>query len=67
MSHIYECELYKMDEQPTIPYEKIFNGNLNRQITVYKKFKQNMIKREAMEEISDPCDHLDPLYICSKG
>ena len=66
MSHIYECDLYNMEEQPTIPYEKIFNGNLNQQITVYKKFKQNMIKREEMNETSDPCDHLDPLYICSK-
>ena len=52
-----------MKEQPTIPYERIFNGNLNQQITVYKKFKQNMIKREEINEISDPCDYLDPLYI----
>ena len=67
MSHIYECDLYNMEEQPTIPYEKMFNGNLNQQITVNKKFKQNMIKKEEINETSDPCDHLDPLYICSKG
>ena len=56
-----------MEEQSTIPYEKILNGNLNQQITVYKKIKQNLKNREEMNEISDPCDHLDPLYICSKG
>jgi hypothetical protein len=67
MLHIYECELYNQKEKPTIPFEKIYNGNLNEQITVYKKFKQNMIKREEDEATSDPCDQLDPLYIFSKG
>ena len=46
MLHIYECDLYNQEEKPTISYQKMFNGNLNEQITVYKKFKQNMIKRE---------------------
>ena len=55
MSNIYECDLYNLEEKPTIPYQKIFNGNLNEQITVYKKFKQNMIKREETKDTSDPC------------
>ena len=56
-----------MEEQPTILFENIFNGNLNLKIAVYKKLKQNRIKREEMKEISYPCDHLDPLYICTIG
>ena len=28
MSHIYECDLNNLEEKPTIPYQKIFNGNL---------------------------------------
>ena len=44
-----------------IGYQKIFNGNLNEKITVYKKFKQIMIKREETRDTSYQCDHLDPL------
>ena len=42
-------------------------GNLREQLFVYKKFKQNLQKREQrMEIISNPCDLISPL-LCSKG
>ena len=65
MVHIYECDLYN-NEKLIIPFERIFNGNLNEQIAVYEKFKQNMEKRKQLKEISYPCDLFDPL-LCSKG
>ena len=67
MNHIYECELYNKEEKTNLPYEKIFNGNLRQQIYVYKKFKQNLQKREEMNVIiSSPCDLNSPL-LYSKG
>ena len=41
MSQIYECVQYNM-VNPEISFEKIFNGNLKEQITVYNRFVQNM-------------------------
>ena len=60
MVHIYECDLYN-NEKLIIPFERIFNGNLNEQIAVYEKFKQNMEKRKHLNETSYPCDLSDPL------
>ena len=57
MKHIYECEILNENEKPNIQYEKIFNGNIKQQIEVYRKFKQNMEKREKLMEIEPPCDH----------
>ena len=60
MQHIYMCELWNKVEQPLLSYEKIFNGNLKQQIAVYKKFKQNMLRRET--KTSNPCDSSSPLF-----
>ena len=45
MDHIYNCKLYNM-KKPEIPFEKIFRGNLNEQIMVFKKFSQNMERKK---------------------
>ena len=60
MIHIYECDILNKEEKMTVPYEMIYNGNLRQQLDVYKKFKQNMDKREQLkvETISNPCDSL---------
>ena len=65
MSHIYQCELYNEGKQQALPYEKIFCGNINEEIEVYRRFKQNLEKRVNMKQISYPCD-FGPLYL-SKG
>ena len=64
--HIYECELYNVKQQATIPFMKIFNGNLSQQNEVFKKFMKNMDTREKMKTTSYPCDRSDPLFF-SKG
>ena len=50
MSHIYECQQYNEEKEPTIPYEKFFTGNLNEEIQVYKRFSENLRKRELKKQ-----------------
>ena len=58
MKHIYECKLLNMNKKITIPYENIYNGNLKQQIEVYRRFKENLVKRDNYKDeiISNPCD-----------
>ena len=57
MKHIYECKLYNNDRKTTIPYEKVYHGNLKQKIEIYKKFKENLVKKEELRNlISNPCD-----------
>ena len=60
MKHIYECKIYNK-ENPEVEFEKIYNGNLNEQKMVFRKFKQNMQKREKIKQISHPCEQSDSL------
>ena len=46
---------------PVIPFDRIFMGNLNEQIMVFRKFSENMEKRNNMKQISNPRDPCDPL------
>ena len=59
MEHIYICEIYNQEDKPILKYEKIFNGNLKQQIAVFRKFQQNMKRRENLK--SNPCDLDSPL------
>ena len=54
MKHIYQCEQFNEQIEPKLPYEKIFNGKLKEQIEVYRKFKQNLLKREKLKEQENP-------------
>ena len=38
MSHIYSCKFWNKRENE-LPYEKIYNGNLNEQVKVFRKFE----------------------------
>ena len=53
MVHIYECEQYNLVNLE-IPFEKIYNGNLNQQIAVYRKFAQNWKSRNNLIQTSNP-------------
>ena len=56
MEHIYQCEIYN-DEQVNIPYKQIYNGSINEQITVFRKFEENLQKRQQLKRKTDlPCD-----------
>ena len=56
MLHIYNCEMLNTNE-PNLPYETIFKGNIKQQIEVYKIFKQNLNQRQfLMNENESPCD-----------
>ena len=54
MVHIYECEIFCDNKQPTIPYGQIFNGNLKEQILVYTKFSENLKTKMKSKQQSYP-------------
>ena len=62
MENIYVCEIYNEEDTPILQYEKIFNGNLKQQVEVYRRFKNNMKKREK-QLTSNPCDFDSPLIL----
>ena len=56
----YPKQILNKDEKTTVQYEKVYNGNLRQQLEVYKIFKQNMMRREQLNDeiTSYPCDFL---------
>ena len=49
MEHIYVCTLLN-NQTIKMPYNKLFNGNIDEQIKVYKRFKNNMNERENRKQ-----------------
>ena len=45
MSHIYNCRKIN-NEENSVKFEKIYNGKLEEQVTIMKKFRNNMGIRE---------------------
>ena len=66
MCHIYSCKFWNKRENE-LPFEKIYNGNLNEQVKVFRKFEHNMkIRNDEIEKMKNlPCDPVlcDPLNI----
>ena len=66
MSHIYSCKFWNKRENE-LPFEKIYNGNLNEQVKVFRKFEHNMkIRNDEIEKMKNlPCAPVlcDPLNI----
>ena len=65
--HTYSCE-YLNIEETELDYERIFNGNITEQISIFRRFENNLKARNEMKintetETNDqPCDQLiDPL------
>ena len=50
--HIYICKLLNK-EQVEISYNQLYNGSIENQIRVYKRFKQNMNERETLKTEND--------------
>ena len=48
--HLYHFLLWKVinDEPQRLKYEEIFEGKLKDQITIFKKFEQNLEKRDML-------------------
>ena len=57
MEHIYQCELINIQSGDNIlPYQKIYSGNINEQIEVFRKMRKNLKIREDMKNLESPCD-----------
>ena len=68
MNHIYECDIY--NEEVLSNYEEIYNGEINEQIMIFKRFEENFEKRVNYLEILKLSYHViqtDPLHFCSNG
>ena len=50
MAHIYECK-YLNKEKITINYENIFTDNIEKMKMILERFKQNMEKRENIQNL----------------
>ena len=66
MSHIYYCEKLNNGNKPSLKYEEMYRGKIERQIQTFEKFEENLKMRENMKEkkVEDqktPCDLRDPL------
>ena len=65
MEHIYYCEYWSKREND-IPYEKVYNGNLNEQIDILRIFEKKFEKRneERLKSKNPSCDPncCDPLF-----
>ena len=67
MAHIYNCKILNEGVIQNEKYENIFNGNIDQQLKIFKKFEQNLEKREQLQksriEPEPPCDPIkDPLF-----
>ena len=47
MSHIYSCE-YLNIEEIQLEYEKLFNGNISEQISIFRRFENNLKARNKI-------------------
>ena len=71
MKHIYECQLLNIEE-PSEKYKQIFEGNIEQQIIVFRRFDNNFEKIEKYknktesDEQEGTTDHVildrDPLF-----
>ena len=65
MDHIYQCGILNPKKTEEI-YEKIFNGRLDQQISVFKRFEENFENRKKILEKLKESNHVihdsDPLY-----
>ena len=61
MLHIYTCENIN-PLKSEIPHSELYNGNFKNQIEIFRRFNQNMEKRNEMKSGKNiPCDPCDPL------
>ena len=64
MAHIYYCEKLNDEKYQKLKYECIYTGSIHEQITVFKKFEENLNERENLKlenKVEPPCDPCDPV------
>ena len=66
MSHIYYCEILNEGKYPILKFEKIYEGNINDQIEVFKHYEESLNRRESIY-LNPPCDPSEIRYYTSNG
>ena len=61
MQHIYSCESLN-PKKTNLDYNLVYNGNLNTQVEIFRRFEDNLEKRHKIKtNIVNPGDPSDPL------
>ena len=66
MEHIYICKILN-NEEPNIPYNKVFIGNIGEQVSILRRFLTNMKQREQMKirnKENETMNNLHVIQIC---
>ena len=50
ISHIYECKSLN-EQQAKLPYNKIYNGNLNNQLDIFRRLEKSLKERDKIKQI----------------
>ena len=48
MQHVYNCKTLNKDKSETENYNKIYEGNISQQISVYTRFEENLKQTEKL-------------------
>ena len=56
MRYIYNCEIMNNKQKPRHDYDKLFSGNIEEQIEVFRKFEINLERRKIVRNETFPCD-----------
>ena len=59
ISHINECKSLN-ELQAKLPYNEIYNGNLNNQLEIFSRLDKLLKERDKMKTKIFPCDPRDP-------
>jgi hypothetical protein len=51
LSHIYNCDILNESEKETLPYEKVYLGNVNEQTKILYKIEENLRIREKYIDV----------------
>ena len=57
MEHLYECNTLN-EKEPILPYQKLYCGNINEQIQIFKRIEKCLEKRQDLKNSGEklPCD-----------
>ena len=66
MKHLYSCRKFNT-EKIEISYEEIFDEDTKKMKIVYERFKNNLEKRQNMEDSTMGSNIVDSLYVHGYG
>ena len=63
MQHIYSCESLN-SKKTNLDYNLVYNGNLNTQVEIFRRFEDNLEKRKKFPRMANATHKSDPQKRC---